>query len=69
MEITLGTALAVLGFLGGLISIYVYIRVELAKLNIRICELERRLSKSDDTLDLIFNKIDELKDLIINKLK
>ena len=50
------------------LGIYVKLKVDLATLETRVKELEKKQEKDDIKFDNIINKIDELKDLIIQKL-
>lgn len=69
---------AAVGLLSSVIGVFIYVRVELAKLQVKVASLEQADERHEDNLAnfikenrethvKLFDKFDELKDLILKK--
>ena len=66
--LTYAEFLTALALAGGMIGGYVKLKIDMAKVMTEVAELKKKQDKDDLKFNLMFKKIDELKDLIINKL-
>ena len=67
--LTFGQLIAVISLFGGIVGIYVVVKVAIAKIEVRVSTLEKKQDRDEHKFDMLFQKIDELKDLIINNIK